>query len=186
MTITQVPDACPGSFDARAIDFRPAPPRTRLVRARAAIFAVFGVNGFLLAMWVVHIPAIEHRTGIRHSTLGTLLLLLAAGAIAGMQLTGPLADRFGSRRLTILAGGLLAAATAGPGLATSAWQLGLALLIFGFANGGLDVSMNSQAVRVEQLYRRPIMTPAGCSPWAPSPSYSCSRRGLPTTGTHYR
>lgn len=71
--------------------------------ARSAIFAIFGINGFLLGMWVVHIPAIEDRTGISHSTLGSLLLLLAIGAIFGMQLTGPLADRFGSRRTVIAA-----------------------------------------------------------------------------------
>ncbi len=126
--------------------------------ARAAIFAIFGINGFLLGMWVVHIPAIEDRTGISHSTLGSLLLLLAIGAIFGMQLTGPLADRFGSRRTVIAAGLTLSVATIGPGLATEAWQLGLALLVFGFANGALDVSMNSQAVEVEQRYRRPIMS----------------------------
>ncbi|WP_430335563.1 MFS transporter [Rhodococcus sp. ACT016] len=109
-------------------------------------------------MWVVHIPAIEDRTAIAHSTLGSLLLLLAIGAIAGMQLSGPLADRYGSRLLVALSGTLLAVATIGPGLASTAWQLGLALMIFGFGNGALDVSMNSQAVLVEQAYRRPIMS----------------------------
>ncbi len=131
---------------------------THLRSARAAIFGVFGINGFLLAMWVVHIPAIKTRTDISHSTLGSLLLLLAVGAIAGMQLSGPLADRFGSRLLVALSGTLLSVATIGPGLASNAWQLGLALVIFGFGNGALDVSMNSQAVLLEQAYRRPIMS----------------------------
>ena len=134
-----------------------APDHT-LIRARAGIFGIFGINGFLLAMWVVHIPSIEHRVGISHSTLGSLLLLLAVGAIAGMQLSGPLADRFGSRKMVLLAGTALSAAVLGPGFATNAWQLGAALVAFGFANGALDVSMNSQAVEAEQLYRRPIMS----------------------------
>ncbi|WP_407984085.1 MFS transporter [Prescottella defluvii] len=109
-------------------------------------------------MWVVHIPAIKTRTDIAHSTLGSLLLLLAVGAIAGMQLSGPLADRFGSRVMVAFGGTLLAAATIGPGLASTAWQLGLALTVFGFGNGALDVSMNSQAVLLEREYRRPIMS----------------------------
>ncbi|WP_424809576.1 MFS transporter [Rhodococcus sp. 27YEA15] len=109
-------------------------------------------------MWVVHIPSIEHRVGISHSTLGSLLLFLAVGAIAGMQLSGPLADRYGSRRMVVLAGSGLAAATLGPGFAVTTWQLGAALAVFGFANGALDVSMNSQAVEAEQLYGRPIMS----------------------------
>ncbi|UPW04067.1 hypothetical protein M1C57_20990 [Rhodococcus pyridinivorans] len=32
----------------------------RLTHARAAVFAIFGLNGFLLALWVVHIPAIRN------------------------------------------------------------------------------------------------------------------------------
>ncbi|MBM4492882.1 MFS transporter [Rhodococcus hoagii] len=136
----------------------PTPRPRHLTAARAAIFGVFGINGFLLAMWVVHIPAIEDRTNIAHSTLGSLLLLLALGAIAGMQLAGPLADRYGSRLLVALSGTLLSIAVIGPGLASTAWQLGLALLAFGFGNGALDVSMNSQAVLTEREYGRPIMS----------------------------
>lgn len=133
-------------------------PTPILVRARTGIFGIFGINGFLLAMWVVHIPSIEQRVEISHSVLGSLLLLLALGAIAGMQLSGPLADRYGSRRLVVLAGVGLSAAMLGPGYATDTWQLGAALVVFGFMNGALDVSMNSQAVEVEQFYRRPIMS----------------------------
>lgn len=58
-------------------------------RARAGVFGIFWINGFLLGMWVVHIPAIETKIGISHSTLGTLLLALAAGAIVGMQVSDP-------------------------------------------------------------------------------------------------
>ncbi len=126
-------------------------------RARAAVFAVFGINGFLLAMWVVHIPAVQQRAGIGNAALGTLLLMLAVGAIGGMQATGRLADRFGSDRTTTIAASALTLTTVGPGLASQPWQLAVALVLFGFANGALDVSMNSQAVVVEQRYRRPIM-----------------------------
>ncbi|AQA25562.1 major Facilitator Superfamily protein [Rhodococcus sp. MTM3W5.2] len=130
----------------------------RLRRARAAIFGVFAVNGFLLAAWVVHIPAISDRTGISHATLGWLLLLLAGGALIGMQVAGPLADRYGSRLMVILAGVFISFGVIGPGLATDAVWLGVALTVFGFGNGALDVSMNSQAVHAERLYRRPIMS----------------------------
>jgi len=130
----------------------------RLRRARAAIFGIFAVNGFLLAAWVVHIPAISERTGISHATLGWLLLLLAGGALIGMQVAGPLADRYGSRLMVILAGVFISFGVIGPGPATDAVWLGVALTVFGFGNGALDVSMNSQAVHVERLYRRPIMS----------------------------
>lgn len=128
-----------------------------LRHARAAVFTVFAVNGFVFAMWVVHIPVVQERVGIGNGALGALLLALAAGAVCGMQASGPLADRFGSHRTTVVFGVLLSLAVVGPGLATAPWQLAVALVVFGFVNGGLDVSMNSQAVVVEQRYHRPIM-----------------------------
>ncbi len=126
--------------------------------ARAAVFVVFGLNGFLAAMWVVHIPAITARTHVSNATLGMLILLMAGSGIAGMQAAGPLADRFGSRALVAVAACWLAVAVLGPGLATGPWSLAVALAAFGFGNGALDVSMNTQAVQVEREYPRPIMS----------------------------
>ncbi|WP_031086453.1 MFS transporter [Streptomyces sp. NRRL WC-3549] len=125
---------------------------------RSATFAYFVLNGFLLGMWIVHIPTVEEHTGISHAVLGWLLLLLGAGAFAGMQLVGPLADRFGARKVVPLSAALCSAALVLPGLAGSAWTLGPALLVFGFGNGCLDVSMNTHAVQVERGYGRPIMS----------------------------
>jgi len=131
-----------------------APPRI----ARAAVFAVFGLNGFLCAMWVVHIPTISQRTGVSHATLGVLILLMALGGIAGMQAAGPLADRFGSRALVAAAGCWVSLAVLGPAFATGPLPLALALVAFGIGNGALDVSMNAQAVQVERAYPRPILS----------------------------
>ncbi|NUR95615.1 MAG: MFS transporter [Kribbellaceae bacterium] len=117
----------------------------------------FGLNGFAVGMWVVHIPSIEQRTGITHSTLGLLLLVLGAAAFTGMQVAGPLVDKLGQRRLVPAAGILLGLALFGPGVATNWWTLGLALIFVGFGNGSIDVGMNAQAVVVERGYPRPIM-----------------------------
>ncbi|MFB6392132.1 MFS transporter [Polymorphospora lycopeni] len=136
----------------------PAGDPARLRRARVSVFGTFGVGGLLLAMWVVNIPAVQQRTGVSHATLGLLLLLIGAGAFAGMQVSGPLADRIGSRTTTVAGAALLCVTVNLPGLAYDAVTLGLALFFFGFANGALDVAMNAQAVVVERAYRRPIMS----------------------------
>lgn len=130
-----------------------APPRA----ARIATWTYFGLNGFAVGMWVVHIPNIEHATRITHSTLGLLLLALGGAAFLGMQIAGPLVDRLGQRRLVPAAGVLLGLALIWPGLAHNWWTLGLALMALGFANGSIDVGMNAQAVVVERGYPRPIM-----------------------------
>ncbi|MFJ7212777.1 MFS transporter [Amycolatopsis sp. NPDC098790] len=132
-----------------------APPRPRA--ARFATFMFFGLNGFAMGMWVVHIPNVERATGISHSTLGALLLVLGGAAFAGMQISGPLVDRLGHRRLVPAAGVLLGLAVCAPGFANSWWTLGLSLIFFGFGNGAIDVGMNSHAVVVERAYPRPIM-----------------------------
>jgi MFS family permease len=130
-----------------------APPRA----ARVATWIYFGLNGFAVGMWVVHIPNVEHATGISHSTLGLLLLVLGGAAFIGMQVAGPLADRLGQRRLVPAAGVLIGISLFAPGLATNWWTLALALVAVGFGNGSIDVAMNSQAVVVERAYPRPIM-----------------------------
>ncbi|MFF3427734.1 MFS transporter [Streptomyces sp. NPDC002602] len=126
--------------------------------ARLATFAFFALNGFVMGMWIVHIPAVEHRTGISHAVLGSLLLLLGAGAFLGMQIAGPLTDRLGSRR-TVPAGAVLcSAALVSPAVAGDVLTLGVALFVLGFGNGCLDVAMNTHAVQVERAYGRPVMS----------------------------
>ena len=134
-------------------ELQTAPPRA----ARVATWLYFGLNGFAVGMWVVHIPSIEQKTGITHSTLGLLLLVLGGAAFIGMQVAGPLVDKLGQRRLVPAAGILLGIALFGPGLATNWWTLGLTLILVGFGNGSIDVGMNAQAVVVERGYPRPIM-----------------------------
>jgi MFS family permease len=53
---------------------------------------------------------------------------------------------------------LCAATLALPTLPRDPWLLGGALLVFGFGNGCLDVSMNAHAVHVEKAYNRPVMS----------------------------
>ncbi len=125
---------------------------------RLATFAFFAIVGFDMGMWIVHIPAIEQRVGISHAVLGWLLLLLGAGAFTGMQLIGPLTDRFGARTVVPASAVLCSAALVLPGLASDVWTLGAALAVFGFSSGCLDVSINTHAVQVERGYQRPVMS----------------------------
>ncbi|GGO46264.1 MFS transporter [Streptomyces lasiicapitis] len=126
--------------------------------ARVATYVYFVLCGTLMGTWVVHIPAIEERVGISHASLGGLLVLLGLGAFIGMRVAGPLTDRLGAR-VVVPAGGILCgAALILPGLARDPWTLAGALLVFGFCNGCLDVSMNAHAVHVEKAYGRPVMS----------------------------
>ncbi|NJP99326.1 MFS transporter [Streptomyces zingiberis] len=126
--------------------------------ARLATFGYFGLNGFVIGLWVVHIPSVEDRAGISHAVLGWLLLAMGAGALAGLRLFGPLSDRFGSRRTVPLAGVLCSGGLALPAFAGDLLTLTAAMVLFGFGNGCMDVSMNTHAVQVERGYRRPVLS----------------------------
>ncbi|WP_406151174.1 MFS transporter [Streptomyces sp. NBC_01012] len=132
-----------------------APPSP--ARLRAALTVFFALDGFLFAGWVVRIPAIKHQTGASASTLGLALLGVSAGAVITMMLTGSLCRRYGSHGVTVACGVLLSLSIALPAQMASALTLGLVLLLFGAAYGGLNVAMNSAAVDLIAALRRPVM-----------------------------
>ncbi|PAU45872.1 MFS transporter [Streptomyces albireticuli] len=128
-----------------------------LRRLRTALTLFFALDGLLFAGWVVRIPAIKEQTGASAGDLGLALLGVSAGAVATMTVTGRLCRRFGSHPVTVAAGVLMCLGIALPSFAHSALALGLVLLVFGVAYGGLNVSMNSAAVDLVAALRRPVM-----------------------------
>ncbi|MER6120680.1 MFS transporter [Streptomyces sp. NPDC001743] len=132
-----------------------APPSS--TRLRTALTVFFALDGFLFAGWVVRIPAIKQQTGASASTLGLALLGVSAGAVITMMLTGRLCRRFGSHPVAVVCGVLLPLSIALPARTHSALSLGLVLLVFGAAYGGMNVAMNSAAVDLVAALRRPVM-----------------------------
>ncbi|ORA38151.1 MFS transporter [Mycobacterium aquaticum] len=133
-------------------------PRTALARIRIAVSVLFVTYGLAVSSWAVHIPAIQDRTGVSAAMLGTMLLLLGAGALAGMQVAGPLIGRIGAPRLGVVGGLTASAALSVPLTATNPLVLGTGLFIFGVTGGLLDIAMNAHAVYVERVYGRAVMS----------------------------
>ncbi|WP_443063041.1 MFS transporter [Streptomyces sp. NBC_00483] len=134
-----------------------APRAASLARLRLALTAFFALDGFVFAGWVVRIPAVKAQTGASASTLGLALLGVSAGAVITMMLTGRLCRRFGSHAVTVACGVLLPLTVILPPLTHSPLALGLVLLAFGAAYGGINVAMNSAAVDLVGALGRPIM-----------------------------
>ncbi|MDT0393273.1 MFS transporter [Streptomyces edwardsiae] len=132
-------------------------PGTDLLRLRLALTAFFALDGFVFAGWVVRIPAIKEQTGASASTLGLALLGVSAGAVITMTLTGRLCRRYGSHLVTVVCAVLLCLSVGLPPLTHSPLALGVVLLLFGAAYGGINVAFNSAAVDLVAALRRPIM-----------------------------
>ncbi|MFC9388624.1 MFS transporter [Streptomyces venezuelae] len=128
-----------------------------LSRLRVALTLFFALDGFLFAGWVVRIPAVKQQTGASAGDLGLALLGVSAGAVITMTLTGRLCRRYGSHAVTVATAVLLSLSVALPALTRSPLALGLVLLVFGAAYGGINVAMNSAAVDLVTALRRPVM-----------------------------
>jgi MFS family permease len=124
---------------------------------RAAISGLFFLLGFCLAVWAVNIPAIQATVHASNALLGVLLLAMGAGSVAGMQIAGPFVDRVGSKRIIVWGAIILAVGISLPGFAAEPMGLGIGLFVYGLGNGVIEVSVNDQAVRLERVWRRPIM-----------------------------
>lgn len=117
----------------------------------------FLLMGLTTAVWVARIPAVKERLSLSDGRLGLALLAAPAGLILATLVAGRLVDRYGSGRMTRVAGASFCLLLIGPGLARSMAGLMAALLVIGLAGGTMDVSMNAHGVRVETAYRRPVM-----------------------------
>jgi len=127
-------------------------------RGRYAVAAMFLINGFLIGSWAPQIPLMLSRHHITEFTLGLLILLMGAGAIASMSWTGWLINHFGSRR-TVVAFGIVACVMLPLVVLAPTIALAIpALALFGASIGSMDVAMNANAVEVERRLDRAVMS----------------------------
>ena len=137
---------------------RPAAPCAGLPAARAAVTAYFCLFGVVLAVWITRIPAIKARLHLSDGVLGIALFAIPAGLLLVTLVAGRLVDRFGSARVTRVAGVCMALSLIPPALAGSLGLLMAALFVFGASAGALDVGMNANGVLVERARGRPVMS----------------------------
>lgn len=134
-----------------------AAPASLLGPAAATRIAFF-LSGVCVAAWAPLIPFVKSRFELSDGQLGILLLCLGIGSIAAMPLAGAMTQRLGCRR--VIAASLLLAWILLP-LITIIERVDLmavALLFFGATLGIVDVAMNIQAVLVERIAGRALMS----------------------------
>jgi MFS family permease len=121
------------------------------------VIAVFFVHGFLFASWTAHIPELKQHLGLSDGRLGLALLGAPLGSVLAIAVAARFLPRVGSRRMVRLA--LLGYCVSGPfiGLTGSFGTFFVAFLLWGFFQGMLDASMNTQAVTVERFSGRVLM-----------------------------
>lgn len=117
----------------------------------------FFLAGICFASWASRIPDIQLKLHLDNAALGAVLLGLPVGLLTSLPLAGWMVARYGSRPIAIAAGVCYACILPVLGLVTAVWQLVACLFFFGMAGNMLNISMNTQAIGTELLYKRTIM-----------------------------
>jgi MFS family permease len=128
-----------------------------LRRARGALFAAFGAQGFSLIALTSEIPKLKTQLDINDSTLSLVMAAVLVTAAGGSVGAGALVGRFGSRIVLRVSQLLVLAAIIGVG---AGHRLGAALpflLLTGLAIGAVDATTNMQAVALQRRYGRSII-----------------------------
>ena len=132
-------------------------------RERAAVSALFFVNGYVVGNWAPKIPSFKADLGIDEAVLGLMILAFGIGSLVTMPLVGMVIARAGSRRIAVAMGLAVAPVLLALTLAPGAWSAAAVLVLLGGLIGGMDVAMNANAVAVERRMGRAIMS--SCHAW---------------------
>lgn len=127
------------------------------LRIRMAITLFYFGQGLAFASWASRIPHIKQQLQISDAQLGTVLLMLPIGQLLTMPLSGKLVSKFGSHNLLPITVFFYSLNLLAIAFASSVIQLGALLFLFGVIGNMCNISVNTQGVLGENIYRKPIM-----------------------------
>lgn len=129
-----------------------------LKRIRWAVTLFYFSMGLCFATWASRIPDIRTFMGLTEADLGTLLFSIPFGQMFIMPFSGKLVAKYGSHRTVVVGILLYVLALIGLGLSTEQWHLMVALFFFGMFSNITNISVNTQGIYTEGLFRRAIMS----------------------------
>jgi MFS family permease len=129
-----------------------------LNRLRRANAVYFFISGFGYSSWTSRIPGIKESLKLNDAHFGTLLFMMPVGLILTMPFTGKLLDHFKSRTILLIGAMIYNLVLACMGFSGYTWVLGIMLFFFGSSRNLMNLSMNAQAIGVQALYNRSIMS----------------------------
>lgn len=126
-------------------------------RALIASRVQFAVLGGFMGLWGAHVPSLKAAHALSDGALGAVLLLAACGSGAMLPFAASLVHRWGPRACARVAGLAIALALAGMLHAPHPLLLWALAMLLGAAAAALDVSVNAEAVLIEERLARPCL-----------------------------
>ncbi len=127
-------------------------------RYRASVFGYFFCQGICFASWASRIPTIKDYLHLSEGQLGTMLLMLPLGQLFTMSISGKIVTKLGSAKVIKIISLLYALILCSIAFASNVYMLGSSLFLFGIAGNLASISVNTQAVGVERMYGKSVMT----------------------------
>jgi MFS family permease len=124
---------------------------------RIAIAVFFFIAGLSFASWASRIPDIKRHLALSDGKLGLILFAMPIGTMLSLPFTGWVINKLGSRRVLIASALFYPTTLLMIGLVQAPWQLALALFCFGTFGNYSNISVNTQAIAVEEMYGKTIM-----------------------------
>jgi len=131
---------------------------TSATRARVGLLATFFFMGVVSMAWVARIPEIRDANGLNNGQLGLILISSTVGAILGAQLAGRLVHTYGTQAVIRIAIVIMPLGLILMGLSSSPITLIFGLFIMGLGYSSMDIASNTQAVVIEKLLGRRVMS----------------------------
>lgn len=129
-----------------------------LGRIRWAVSMFYFAMGLCFATWASRIPDIKTALNLGEGDLGTILFAVPLGQLVIMPFSGKLVTRFGSHRILLLSLLFYAVSLITLGLASDALELSIGLFVFGIFGNLANISVNTQGVYTEVLFKKTIMS----------------------------
>ena len=126
--------------------------------SRFAVAIFFFFCGLLFSSWASRIPTIKESFGLNEAELGAVLVMLPLGSFIALPIAGWAVHRAGSRWMTLFSciGYALMLYLVSKG--NTVFLLSLSLFFFGFMGDLLNISMNTQGLDVQRIYKKPILS----------------------------
>ena len=125
---------------------------------RISISLFFFFFGFIFATWASRIPNIQQRLNLSEAELGAVLLAMPVGSFITLPFSGYLASKIGSRKVIIISSLIYSCLLMAIGFSQNTWQLAVCLFLFGSSGNMMNISINTQAIALEVLYKRTIIS----------------------------
>jgi MFS family permease len=134
------------------------PGKVQLRRIRWSVNLFFFSFGFLFATWASRIPAIQQQLNLSDAKLGLVLLGMPVGSFIALPFSGLFASKYGSKVVLTISSFIYCLVLLLIGFTQNILGLSFLLFLFGAAGNVFNISVNTQAISLEKLYGRSIIS----------------------------